>query len=79
MMLRFLKKIGKGIRTLLRVDGHTVAGEIGRYARICVQISLEKDLLVYVKVEGIRQTIIYESIGMLCFQCCKLGIRMSFA
>ncbi|XVF02605.1 hypothetical protein REPUB_Repub04eG0189300 [Reevesia pubescens] len=70
-----LKKIGKSIGTLLRVDGHTLAGEMGRYARICVQISLEKPLPDYSKVEGRCQALVYESIEMLCFHCGKLGHR----
>ncbi|XVE97790.1 hypothetical protein REPUB_Repub03eG0049200 [Reevesia pubescens] len=68
-----LKKIGKCIGKLIRVDGHTLVRERERYARICVQISLEKHLPIYVKMEGRRQALVYESIGMLCFHYGKGG------
>ncbi|XVF02422.1 hypothetical protein REPUB_Repub04eG0174300 [Reevesia pubescens] len=71
--LEILQKNGKSIGVLLRVDGHTLAGEKGKYARICVQVSLEKPLLTYIKVEGRKQDLVYESMGLLCFQCGKLG------
>ncbi|XVE96268.1 hypothetical protein REPUB_Repub02eG0206400 [Reevesia pubescens] len=71
--LQILKKIGKSIGVMLRVDGHTLADERGKYARICVQVSLEKPLPTYIKVEGRKQVLVYESIGLLCFHCGKLG------
>ncbi|OMO86355.1 reverse transcriptase [Corchorus capsularis] len=75
--LPILKRIGKRIGQVLRIDNHTLSSERGKYARLCVQVNLEKPLPTTVTMEGEKQAIIYESIGMLCFNCGKLGHRKS--
>ncbi|XVF12133.1 hypothetical protein REPUB_Repub08aG0088200 [Reevesia pubescens] len=71
--LEILRKIGQSLGVLLRADGHTLAGERGKYARICVQVSLERPLPTFIKVDGKKHNLVYESVGLLCFSCGKLG------
>ncbi|OMO70232.1 hypothetical protein COLO4_28682 [Corchorus olitorius] len=68
-----LKTIGRSIGTLLKIDSHTLAGERGRYARLCVQININKPLARFLKIEDREQPITYEGIGSLCFHCGRLG------
>jgi hypothetical protein len=37
-------QIGKGLGPVLRVDYNTAAGTRGRFARICVQLDVDKPL-----------------------------------
>ncbi|XVE98463.1 hypothetical protein REPUB_Repub03eG0108800 [Reevesia pubescens] len=79
--LEILKKIGKSIGILLRVDRHTLAGERGMYARICVQVSLKKPLPTYIKVEGRKEVLVYESIEATtktdAMTSCKVSLQAS--
>ncbi|OMP01197.1 hypothetical protein COLO4_12097 [Corchorus olitorius] len=70
-----LKRIGRRIGPLLRIDNRTLQNERGKYARLCVQLDLDKPLPKSVTVEGKKQVIVYESIGLLGFNCGKLGHR----
>ena len=70
-----LLHIGSGLGPVLRVDFNTAAGTRGRFARICVQIDLEKPLARTVRVGKIRLAVIYEGIGLLCFHCGRIGHR----
>jgi hypothetical protein len=65
--------IGSGLGPVLRVDFNTAAGTRGRFARICVQIDLEKPLAKTVRVGKTRLAVIYEGIGLLCFHCGRIG------
>nr|XP_023901446.1 uncharacterized protein LOC112013276 [Quercus suber]POF20505.1 hypothetical protein CFP56_63171 [Quercus suber] len=47
-----LKEIGNAIGPVLRIDSNTAAGARGRYARICVQIDLNKPLVRQILLEG---------------------------
>lgn len=41
---KLLRQITRSIGPLLRIDSHTLAGDRGRYARLCVQLDVEKPL-----------------------------------
>ena len=70
-----LLHIGSGLGPVLRVDFNTAAGTRGRFARICVQIDLDKPLARTVRVGKTRLAVIYEGIGLLCFHCGRIGHR----
>ena len=70
-----LLHIGSGLGPVLRVDFNTAAGTRGRFARICVQIDLDKPLARTVRIGKTRLAVIYEGIGLLCFHCGRIGHR----
>ncbi len=70
-----LLHIGSGLGPVLRVDFNTAAGTRGRFARICVQIDLDKPLARTVRVGKTRLAVVYEGIGLLCFHCGRIGHR----
>nr|POE44756.1 hypothetical protein CFP56_75799 [Quercus suber] len=45
----------------------------GGYARLCVQIDVDKPLISSIRVGGLVQRVLYEGISSLCFCCGKLG------
>ena len=70
-----LLHIGKTISHVLRVDTHTASETRGRFARICVQIDMDKPLVTAVLVGRFEQPVCYEGIQKLCFDCGRLGHR----
>ena len=68
-----LRKIGGAIGPVLKIDSYTAIGSRGSYARLCIQVNLEKPLINTVKVGRLKQKIMYEGIGALCFCCGRLG------
>ena len=48
----------------------------GRFARLCVQVNLEKPLLRTIHIGKIVQSIQYEGINALCFTCSRIGHKM---
>jgi hypothetical protein len=68
-----LLRIGGGLGSVLRVDFNTAAGTKGRFARICIQLDLEKPLARTIIVGKARPAVIYEGIGLLYFHCGKIG------
>ncbi len=67
--------IASGLGPVLRVDVNTATGTRGRFARICIQLDLEKPLARTIRVGKAKVAVIYEGIGLLCFQCGKIGHR----
>uniref|UniRef100_A0A2N9H633 CCHC-type domain-containing protein n=1 Tax=Fagus sylvatica TaxID=28930 RepID=A0A2N9H633_FAGSY len=65
--------IGGSIGPVLRVDYNTATGSRGRFARICIQIDLEKPLIRMLRLGKIRQVVVYEGINALCFTCGIIG------
>ena len=70
-----LKEIGQAIGTVLRIDTHTATEARGRYARLCVQIDINKPLIYTVLIGKFQQSVVYEGIGKLCFSCGRVGHR----
>ena len=68
-----LKEIGSVIGPVLRVDSYTASETRGGYARLCVQLDLEKPLINSIRVGRLVQRVLYEGISSLCFCCGKLG------
>ena len=68
-----LLKIGKAIGPVLRIDANTANGVRGRFARICVQVNLDKPLIRKLYLGKIEQFVQYEGINTLCFLCGRIG------
>ena len=70
-----LFRIRSGLGPVLRVDFNITAGTQGRFARLCIQIDIDKPLTRTVRVGKTKLAVIYEGLGLLCFHCGKIGHR----
>ena len=70
-----LLQISKAIGNVLRVDTHTTSESRGRFARICVQVDVEKPLVTAILIGKREQPVCYEGIHKLCFECGRIGHR----
>ncbi|KAK7830167.1 hypothetical protein CFP56_028514 [Quercus suber] len=68
-----LKEIGSVIGPVLCIDSYTASRTRGSYARLCVQVDLEKPLITVVRIGKCKQAVMYEGISSLCFSCGGLG------
>ena len=68
-----LLKIGKSIGNVLRVDTHTANEARGRFARLCVQVDVDKPLVTAVLIGKFEQLVCYEGVQKLCFSCGRMG------
>lgn len=68
-----LPQLAAKIGTVLKVDSHTLLGDKGRYARVCVQIDLDKPLIKTIHIGDFKQSVLYESINKVCFTCGRIG------
>ena len=68
-----MKEIGSAIGPVLRIDSYTAAGSRGSYARLCIQIDLDKPLIKSIRIGRLVQQVKYEGISSLCFCCGRLG------
>ena len=50
-----------------------VSSSRGSYARLCIQVDLDKPLINTVKIGRLRQKVMYEGISSLCFCCERIG------
>ncbi|KAK9986595.1 hypothetical protein SO802_031546 [Lithocarpus litseifolius] len=71
--IEVLKKIGSSIGLVLRIESHTASNVRGRYARLSVQVNLDKPLITTILVGKFMQQVLYEGIHTLCFACGRLG------
>ena len=68
--------IGHALGPVLRVDFNTASGNRGRFARLCIQLDLDKLLIKTIRVGRVRQAVVYEGIGLLCFHCGRIGHKL---
>ena len=54
-----LLKIGQAIGLVLRIDAHTASNVRGRFARICVQINLDRPLIYFIQIGKMVQKVQY--------------------
>ncbi|XP_030964660.1 uncharacterized protein LOC115985910 [Quercus lobata] len=73
-----LRQIGSAIGPVLRIDSYTATGSRGSYARLCIQVNLEKPFINIVRVGRLKQKVMYEGIGSLCFCCGRLGHKQEY-
>ncbi|XP_065617338.1 uncharacterized protein LOC136062338 [Quercus suber] len=70
-----LKELGESIGKVLRIDSHTAMEARGKYARLCVQIDINKPLVNTILIGHFEQVVSYEGIQSLCFSYGRLGHR----
>ena len=71
-----LKQIGESIGKVLRIDSHTAMEARGKYARLCIQIDINKPLVNTILIGRFEQAVTYEGIQSLCFSCGRLGHKV---
>lgn len=71
-----LMRIGDQLGTAMKVDGNTTAVSRGKYARVCVEVDLQKPLISMVIVNGYQLNVEYENLHQICFKCGKYGHRL---
>lgn len=71
-----LKEIGEAIGKILRIDSHTAMEARRRYARLCVQIDINRPLINTIIIDRFEQAFTYEGIQRLCFSCGKVGHKV---
>lgn len=70
-----LHDIGSTIGPVLRVHVNTVTEKRGRFARICVQVDVDKPLVKTIVIGSKMQQVVYEGVSSICFSCGQLGHR----
>ena len=71
--LEVLKEIGSAIGPVLRIDSYTANGSRGSYARLCIQVDIDRSLIKSIRIGRMVQQVLYEGISSLCFCCGRLG------
>lgn len=70
---RFLNLIGNRIGKTVRIDHTTNVQARGKFARLCVEVDLDKPLLANYRWEGQPLKIEYEGMHLICFHCGRYG------
>jgi hypothetical protein len=73
---RFLWRIGSTLGTMLKVDRLTSIHSRGKFARICVELDLEKQLASHIMLRGTRVNLEYEGLHAICFSCGRYGHKI---
>ncbi|XVE99570.1 hypothetical protein REPUB_Repub03eG0210600 [Reevesia pubescens] len=68
-----LRCLGDEIGRSVRIDRTTSNMSRGKFARICVELDLNKPLVSKIFIGGRWQKIEYEGLKMLCFHCGRFG------
>lgn len=68
-----LRRIGFGLGRTLKIDRNTMNSVRGNFARICVEVDLDKPLKPAVEVASRRCKVEYEAINLICFKCGRIG------
>ncbi|XP_028082879.1 uncharacterized protein LOC114284182 [Camellia sinensis] len=71
-----LQKIRNTLGKLHKMDIHTVNGDRGRFARLCIQIDLAKPLIAKITVGSSLVRVAYEGLSSVCFHCGLIGHRV---
>ncbi|XP_028777961.1 uncharacterized protein LOC114734506 [Neltuma alba] len=71
--LGVLYVVGNQIGRVLRVDRNTEHRSKARFARLCVELDLQKPLLPAILINGKEKKIVYEGLHLICFGCGKYG------
>lgn len=72
----FLWRVGSMLGTMLRVDENTSVHSRGRFARLCIEVDLQRELVPSFTVLGKEFKVEYEGLHLICFCCGKYGHRI---
>ena len=66
---RVLRMIGNVVGKVIRIDYNTESLTRGKFARIAVEVSLNKPLCSQFFLDGKMQKVEYENLAVICFNC----------
>lgn len=70
---KILRLLGQIIGTLIRIDYNTESAIRGKFARIAVEVALNKPLVSQFLLDGKLQKVENESFPYICFNCGTYG------
>lgn len=70
---KFLSRVGATLGTMLKMDRTTSLYSRGKFARICVELDLDKPLVSHFSFCGMKLVLEYEGLHSICFRCGKYG------
>ncbi|KAL4394708.1 hypothetical protein AHAS_Ahas02G0179000 [Arachis hypogaea] len=68
--------VGKSIGTMLKVNEHTSIHSRGKFAQICVEVNLRKQLVPSFSALGKDFYLVYKGLHQICFNCGRYGHRL---
>ena len=72
--LEVLKEIGSAIGLVLRIDSYMANGSRGSYARLCIQVDIDRPLIKSIRIGRMVQQVLYEGISSYAFAMDDWGI-----
>lgn len=69
----FLRRIGMSLGVFLKSDRLTSFHSRGKFARICVELDLDKPLESHIVIRGHHLIEEYKGLHAICFRCGKFG------
>ncbi|XP_019160909.1 PREDICTED: uncharacterized protein LOC109157461 [Ipomoea nil] len=71
-----LIKLGDKIGKTIKIDDTTCLASRGKFARICLEIDIIKQLLAKFTIDDEEYPVEYEGIHLICFKCGKYGHKL---
>lgn len=68
-----IQRLGQIIGPVIKIDSNTIAVQRGKFARLVVELDLQKPLVSQFNLEGRIQKVEYENLPTICFGCGKFG------
>ncbi|XP_024043278.1 uncharacterized protein LOC112099971 [Citrus clementina] len=68
-----IRRLGHIIGLVIKIDNNTVTAQRGKFARLAVELDLQKPLVSQFNLEGRIQKVEYENLPTICFGCGKFG------
>lgn len=71
----FLMRLGNKLGKAVKVDHNTMLSARGKYARVCIEIDLQKPLVPAIIMNDHELIVEYENLHQICFTCGRYGHR----
>lgn len=68
-----IRRLGHIIGPVIKIDNNTITAQRGKFARLAVELDLQKPLVSQFNLEGRIQKVEYENLPTICFGCGKFG------
>lgn len=72
---QLLGRIGATLGTMLRIVKLTSLYSRGKYARICVELDLDKPLASHINIRGYKLCLEYEGLHSICFSVANMATK----